>query len=205
MASTFVGVELGGDHARPRHATVVLSRCAGGIELRHWCCQISSDENLLEYLASMSGPSGVIAVHGANAEYTSGLLQRIWRVLDYRILYALPARHRTRALVRVAVDEVQRAFAAKADAERVSVLERLRSLKPPVDFHALIESLDRLSPQAKSHQGEATLRAGLCAYAALWCWWHGPAGYDVLGADAETYRLAPRMMDYEPDIGPRPY
>ena len=37
---------------------------------------------------------------------------------------------------------------------------------------------------------------------ALWCWWHGPAGYDVLGVNTEDYRLAPRLMDYEPDTAP---
>jgi hypothetical protein len=199
MATTFVGVELGGDHARPRHATVVFQRRHAGIQLRHWSCPITTDDGLLEYLASMSGTAGVIAVHGADADYTTSLLQRIWRVLDYRLLYALAPRRRTRALVRVEVSEVQSAFAAEPDAPLDSVLERLRALKPAVDFHPLLEAIDRLSPHAKGNQGHATKQAGLCAYAALWCWWHGPAGYDVLGANTDTYRLAPRMMDYEPD------
>lgn len=205
MATTFVGVELGGDHARPRHAAVVLHRRKSGVQLGHWACLLSTDEALLEYLASMAGTSGVIAVHGDDADYASDLLKRVWRVLDYRLLFALAPRHRTRALVRVEPAEVHSAFAAKSDGHLQGVLERMRSLTPAVDFHSLLESLDRLPPHARTHQREATLRAGLCAYAALWCWWHGPAGYDVLGANTDSYRLAPRMMDYEPDTDRTPF
>jgi hypothetical protein len=200
MSTTFVGVEIGGVRGRPRHAAVVLQRRKGVVELRHWSSGIVTDEGLLDYLAAVAGSSGVIAVHG-DAETAAEVLKRIWRVMDYRLLFALAPRHRTRALVRVEPSEVHRAFAGGDEALSVNVLDSLRLLVPSVDFQSLVRCLKGLPPRKRTQpQVHATLGAALSAYAALWCWWHGPAGYDVLGANSENYRLAPRMMDYEPDI-----
>ena len=206
MATTFVGVEVGANRARPRHAAVVLHRRRGVIELRHWSCRIYTDEELLEYLATEAGSSGVIAVHGRDAETTALLLRRFYRVLDYRLLFALAPRHRTRALVRVDPSEVQRAFSPKLGISPASVLEAMSSLVPKVDFRPVTAYLEGLPTTGKMRaQSGAVLRASFAAYAALWCWWHGPAGYDVLGLNSESYRLAPRMMDYEPDTGATPF
>jgi hypothetical protein len=105
-------------------------------------------------------------------------------------------------LVRVDPAEVQRAFGGGVDAAPAAVLDAMRLLSPAVDFRPLTQYLEGLPATGKMRvQSTAAMRAGMAAYAALWCWWHGPAGYDVLGANSEDYRLAPRMMDYEPDTG----
>ena len=117
-------------------------------------------------------------------------------------MFSLAPRHRTRALVRVDPDEVQRAFGRAAAVQPLHVLEAVRAQTPPVDFRPLTQFLEGLPESGKMRaQSTAALRAAMSAYAALWCWWHGPAGYDVLGANTEDYRLAPRTMDYEPDVG----
>jgi hypothetical protein len=205
MATTFVGIECGGSRVRARHAAVVLQRVKkGGIQLADWSCRIYTDEELLGYLAELAGNSGVIALHGRDVDSSGELLRRIYRVLDYRLLFALAPKHRTRALVRVDPAEVQRAFnvAAGADASPATMLDGMRLLSPAVDFRPLTQYLEGLPATGKMRaQSTAAVRAALAAYAALWCWWHGPAGYDVLGANSEDYRLAPRMMDYEPDTG----
>jgi hypothetical protein len=184
---------------------VVLQRNRGTVELCHWACRIYTDEELLGYLAAEAGTSGVIALHGRDNEATGELLKRIYRVVDYRVLFALAPKHRTRALVRVDPEEVQKAFGgavASITATSPAVLDGLRSLKPAVDFRPLRQYLEGLPMNGKMRlQSVAVLRAALASYAALWCWWHGPAGYDVLGANTEDYRLAPRTMDYEPDRG----
>jgi hypothetical protein len=204
MATTFVGIDCGGNRVRARHAAVVLQRRKKDrVELADWSCRIYTDEELLGYLADQAGNSGVIAVHGRDTDATGELMRRIYRVLDYRLLFALAPKHRTRALVRVDPAEVQRAFGGgAADAPSGSVLDAMRLLSPPVDFRPLTQFLDGLPSTGKMRgQSAAAMRAGMAAYAALWCWWHGPAGYDVLGVNTEDYRLAPRMMDYEPDTG----
>ena len=204
MATTFVGVECNGNRIRARHAAVVLQRRRSGIDLCHWSCRIYTDEELLGYLAAEAGSSGVIAVHGKDPEATGELLKRIYRVIDYRVLFALAPKHRTRALVRVDPHEVQRAFGMANIPATTSpaVLDSMRMLTPSVDFRPLRQYLEGLPTTGKMRlQSVAVLRAALASYAALWCWWHGPAGYDVLGANTEDYRLAPRTMDYEPDRG----
>ena len=202
MATTFVGIECGGNRVRARHAAVVLHRHKGQVTLSEWSCRIYTDEELLGYLAAEVGNSGVIALHGREPEATSQLMKRIYRVMDYRVLFSLAPKHRTRALVRVDPSEVERAFGGHADTQTGNVLHAMRLLSPPVDFRPLIQYLEGLPATGKMRaQSTAALRAALSSYAALWCWWHGPAGYDVLGANTESYRLAPRMMDYEPDTG----
>src|SRR5438045_5854310 len=177
MATTFVGIELGGERHRSRHAAVVLQRRRNTVELRHWSCLLGSDEELLEYLSAMAGTSGVIAVHGNANDAAAILLRRVWRVLDYRMLFALAPRHRTRALVRVEPPEIQRAFSANPDHPAPGVLERMGGLTPAVDYRPLTQCLTRLPLSGTlHHQFEATTRAALSSYAALWCWWHGPAG-----------------------------
>ncbi len=200
MATTFVGIECGGNRVRARHAAVVLQRRRGGVELAHWTCRIHTDEELLSYLAAEAGSSGVIALHGRDPDATAHLLRRIYRVLDYRLLFALAPKHRTRALVRVDPAEVQRAFGGTPNPS--SLLDRLSLLSPNVDYRPLTQYLEGLPATGKMRlQSTTAIRAAMSSYAALWCWWHGPAGYDVLGASSEDYRLAPRMMDYEPDRG----
>jgi hypothetical protein len=202
MGTTFVGIECAGNRVRARHAAVVLERRKGGVQLSHWSCRIYTDEELLGYLAAEAGTSGVIALHGRDADHTGLLLKRIYRVLDYRLLFALAPKHRTRALVRVEPADVQRAFGG-SDGNPRAALEAIRSLSPGIDFHPLTQYLDGLPMTGKMRvQSAAALRAAMSAYAALWCWWHGPAGYDVLGVNTEDYRLAPRLMDYEPDTAP---
>lgn len=206
MATTFVGVECNGNRIRARHAAVVLQRRRGGVDLTHWSPRIYTDEELLGYLAAEAGTSGVIAVHGKDPEATGELLKRMYRVIDYRVLFALAPKHRTRALVRVDPQEVQRAFGSAnlpAGTTSPAVLDGMRMLTPAVDFRPLRQYLEGLPATGKMRlQSVAVLRAALASYAALWCWWHGPAGYDVLGANKDDYRLAPRsMMDYEPDRG----
>ena len=202
MATTFVGIECGGNRVRARHAAVVLHRHKGQVTLSEWSCRIYTDEELLGYLAAEVGNSGVIALHGREPEATSQLMKRIYRVMDYRVLFSLAPKHRTRALVRVDPSEVERAFGGHADTQTGNVLHAMRLLSPPVDFRPLTQYLEGLPATGKMRaQSTAALRAALSSYAALWCWWHGPAGYDVLGANTESYRLAPRMMDYEPDTG----
>jgi hypothetical protein len=202
MATTFVGIECGGNRMRARHAAVVLHRVKGRVTLSEWSCRIYTDEELLGYLAAEAGQSGVIALHGRDAESTSELMKRIYRVLDYRVIFSLAPKHRTRALVRVDPGEVQRAFGGGEERQALSVLEGMRLLTPAVDFRPLTQYLEGLPISGKMRaQSNAALRAAMAAYAALWCWWHGPAGYDVLGVSTENYRLAPRMMDYEPDTG----
>jgi hypothetical protein len=162
---------------------------------------VYTDEELLGYLAAEAGSSGVIAVHGRDPEFVAQLLRRIYRVLDYRLLFALAPKHRTRALVRVDPGEVQRAFGGASATPRTA-LDGLRMLGPAVDYRPLTQYLERMPATGKMRvQSNTALRAAISSYAALWCWWHGPAGYDVLGASSEDYRLAPRMMDYEPDRG----
>ena len=186
---------------RSRHAAVVLQRRRGGVEVTHWTCRVYTDEELLGYLAAEAGSSGVIAVHGKDPEFVAQLLRRIYRVLDYRLLFALAPKHRTRALVRVDPGEVQRAFGGASATPRTA-LDGLRMLAPAVDYRPLTQYLERMPATGKMRlQSNTALRAAISSYAALWCWWHGPAGYDVLGASSEDYRLAPRMMDYEPDRG----
>ncbi len=198
MATTFVGIELVGENSRARHAAVVLQRRRNGVELSHWSCRINTDRELLEYLAVNAGSSGVIAVHGQGNDSSELFMQRIWRVLDYRLLFAIAPRHRTRALVRVSPPEVQRAFSSNPEMPPIGVLESVRGLAPAVDFLPLAQCLNRLPTKGNIYQQvDITVRAALCAYAALWCWWHGPAGYDVLGQTADDYRLAPRLMDME--------
>ena len=201
MATTFVGIECNGNRVRARHAAVVLQRKKNRFELSHWSCRIYTDEELLGYLAAESGSSGVIAVHAKDVDATAELLKRIYRVVDYRLIFALAPKHRTRALVRVDALEVQRAFCGASNSTATSpiVLERLRRLEPAVDFRPLRQYIEGLPATGKMRlQSVAALRAALSAYAALWGWWHGPAGYDVLGGNAENYRLAPRLsMDYE--------
>src|SRR5437879_1896462 len=203
MGTTFVGIECAGNRVRARHAAVVLERRKGKVELAHWSCRIYTDEELLGYLAAEAGHSGVIALHGRDPDATTELLKRIYRVLDYRLLFALAPKHRTRALVRVEPVEVQRAFGGgRSETTPAAVLDAMRMLSPSVDFRPLTQYLEGLPSTGKMRaQSAAAMRAGMAAYAALWCWWHGPAGYDVLGANTEDYRLAPRMMDYEPDTG----
>lgn len=201
MATTFVGIECGGNRVRARHAAVVLQRKRSGVELTHWTCRIHTDEELLSYLASEAGSSGVIAVHGKDSEAVAHLLQRVYRVLDYRLLFRLAPKHRTRALVRVDPLEVQRAFGGTS-ATHAATLDGLRRLAPAIDYRPLTQYLEGLPATGKMRlQSNTALRAAISSYAALWCWWHGPAGYDVLGATTDDYRLAPRMMDYEPDRG----
>jgi hypothetical protein len=202
MATTFVGIECGGNRVRARHAAVVLHRHKGTITLTEWSCRIYTDEELLGYLAAEAGNSGVIALHGRDADGTSELMKRIYRVLDYRVIFSLAPKHRTRAVVRVDPDEVRRAFGGDVEGQSLSVLDGLRLLSPSVDFRPLTQFLEGLPSTGKMRaQSTAALRAAMSAYAGLWCWWHGPAGYDVLGVNNEDYRLAPRMMDYEPDVG----
>jgi hypothetical protein len=207
MATTFVGIECNGNRVRARHAAVVLQRTKNRFHLSHWSCRIYTDEELLGYLAAESGSSGVIAVHSKDADTTSELLKRIYRVVDYRLIFALTPKHRTRALVRVDAMEVQRAFCGSAHSTTPNLLDHLRHLEPAVDFRPLRQYLEGLPTSGKMRlQSVAALRAAMSAYAALWCWWHGPAGYDVLGGNAENYRLAPRLtMDYEPDPGHTPF
>ena len=202
MGTTFVGIECGGNRVRARHAAVVLQRLKGVATLSEWACRIYTDEELLGYLAAEAGTSGVIALHGRDPDTTSQLMKRIYRVMDYRVMFSLAPRHRTRALVRVDPEEVQRAFGQAAGAQPLQVLDAMRSLTPAVDFRPLTQFLEGLPVSGKMRsQSTAALRAAMSSYAALWCWWHGPAGYDVLGINTETYRLAPRIMDYEPDVG----
>src|SRR4051812_29485723 len=202
MGTTFVGIECAGNRVRARHAAVVLERRKGRVELSHWSCRIYTDEELLGYLAAEAGTSGVVALHGRDTEHTGLLLKRIYRVLDYRLRFALAPKHRTRALVRVEPSDVQRAFGGK-DANPRAALDSIRLLTPGIDYRPLTMYLDGLPTTGKMRvQSAAALRAAMSAYAALWCWWHGPAGYDVLGANTEDYRLAPRLMDYEPDTAP---
>ena len=202
MATTFVGIECGGNRVRARHAAVVLHRHKGRVTLTEWSCRIYTDEELLGYLAAEAGSSGVIALHGRDTESTSELMKRIYRVMDYRVLFSLAPKHRTRALVRVDPAEVQRAFGGAVEGQPMPVLDAMRALSPAVDFRPLTQYLDGLPSTGKMRvRSTAALRAAMSAYAALWCWWHGPAGYDVLGMNTENYRLAPRMMDYEPDMG----
>ncbi len=202
MGTTFVGIECGGNRVRARHAAVVLHRQKGQVTLTEWSCRIYTDEELLGYLAAEAGSSGVIALHGRDTESSGELMKRIYRVLDYRVLFSLAPKHRTRALVRVDPTEVQRAFGGATEGQSMPVLEAMRTLSPSVDFRPLTQFLDGLPSTGKMRaQSAAAIRAAMSAYAALWCWWHGPAGYDVLGMNTENYRLAPRMMDYEPDTG----
>jgi len=201
MSTTFVGVEIGGVRGKPRHAAVVLQRRKGGIDLRHWVSSIASDDALLDYLASLSGVHGVIALHGDDPETADQMVGRIWRVMDYRLLFALAPRHRTRALVRVAPGEVQRAFTGGNGQLLPSALDTVRNLVPGVDFQPLIDCLNELPTGKRAHpQFHATLAAALSAYAALWFWWHGPAGYDVLGANSDDHRLVPRLSDRQEGI-----
>src|SRR5260221_14654856 len=140
MATTFVGIECSGSRARARHAAVVLQRLKKGVvEISEWSCRIYTDEELLGYLAAEAGNSGVIAVHGRDGDATSELLRRIYRVLDYRLLFALAPKHRTRALVRVDPAEVQRAFGGGVDAAPAAVLDVMRLLSPAVDFRPLTQ------------------------------------------------------------------
>jgi hypothetical protein len=202
MATTFVGIECGGNRVRARHAVVVLHRHKGIVTLTEWSCRIYTDEELLGYLAAEVGNSGVIALHGRDNDTTGELMKRIYRVMDYRVIFSLAPKHRTRALVRVDPAEVQRAFGGGADRSPTSVTDTMRLLMPSVDFRPLTQFLEGLPATGKMRaQSSAALKAAMSAYAALWCWWHGPAGYDVLGVNTESYRLAPRMMDYEPDTG----
>ena len=95
---------------------------------------------------------------------------------------------------------MQRAFGGSAEANPLAVLDAMRLLTPAVNLRALTQYLEGLPATGKMRvQTAAAMRAAMSAYAALWCWWHGPAGYDVLGVNTDDYRLAPRMMDYEPD------
>ena len=202
MATTFVGIECGGNRVRARHAVVVLHRNKGIVTLTEWSCRIYTDEELLGYLTAEAGHSGVIALHGRDNDTTGELMKRIYRVLDYRVIFSLAPKHRTRALVRVDPTEVQRAFGGGAERPPTQVIEAMRLLTPAVDFRPLTQFLEGLPATGKMRaQSSAALKAAMSAYAALWCWWHGPAGYDVLGVNTDSYRLAPRMMDYEPDTG----
>lgn len=201
MGTTFVGIECGGNRVRARHAAVVLHRRQGRITLTEWACRIYTDEELLGYLAAEAGTSGVIALHGRDSDTTSELMKRIYRVLDYRVMFSLAPKHRTRALVRVDPEEVQRAL-GHGTMQPLQLLGAMGQLTPSVDFSPLAQFLEGLPTTGKMRaQSTAALRAATLAYAALWCWWHGPAGYDVLGVSTDNYRLAPRMMDYEPDVG----
>ena len=209
MATTFVGIECGGNRVRARHAVVVLKRRKESIALKDFSCRVDSDEDLLGYLAAEAGTSGVIAIHGRDADGVSDFMKRVYRVLDYRVLFSLAPKHRTRALVRVDPDEVYRAVGGGMSSSMgagggnpLAVLDALRKLSPAMDFTRLVCSLEGLPAMGKGRaESLSGLRAAMSAYAALWCWWHGPAGYDVLGASTDSYRLAPRMMDYEPDTG----
>ena len=138
MGTTFVGIECAGNRVRARHAAVVLERRKGGVQLSHWSCRIYTDEELLGYLAAEAGTSGVIALHGRDADHTGLLLKRIYRVLDYRLLFALAPKHRTRALVRVEPADVQRAFGG-SDGNPRAALDAIRSLSPGIDFGAIGE------------------------------------------------------------------
>src|SRR5947209_14928239 len=154
MGTTFVGIECAGNRVRARHAAVVLERRKGKVELTHWSPRIYTDEELLGYLAAEAGTSGVIAVHGKDPEATGELLKRMYRVIDYRVLFALAPKHRTRALVRVDPLEVQRAFGSAnlpppAGATSPAVLDGMRLLTPAVDFRPLRQYLEGLPASGK--------------------------------------------------------
>src|SRR2546423_10075594 len=143
MGTTFVGIECAGNRVRARHAAVVLERRKGKVELAHWSCRIYTDEELLGYLAAEAGTSGVIALHGRDMEHTGLLLRRIYRVLDYKLRFALAPKHRTRALVRVEPSDVQTAFGGSATDTR-KALDSIRLLSPSIDYRALTMYLDGL-------------------------------------------------------------
>jgi hypothetical protein len=199
MATTFIGVEVP-PADQPNHAVVALRRRKSQVDLYDWSCTVASENDLLEYLAAVAGRSGVIAVHDPSPEAGTALMKRLWRVLDYRQSVALAPRLRTRALVRVAPTELAQSLCGDASPLPLKALERLQSSQPGVDFLPIIRAVRRSQglPGA-GPSAQSLLSAALAAYAALWCWWHGPAGYDVLGESSDRYRLAPRVMDLEPD------
>jgi hypothetical protein len=201
MATTFIGVEIGRGDGQC-HALVVLRRRKNQVDLYDWSCAIDGDDELLNYLSAVAGRSGVIAVHDDDPAACGALMKRLWRVLDYRQSVELAPRLRTRALVRVHPPEVAETLGSDSGASPVTALERAQHHHPAVDFLPITRAIRRsggTSPELASAARQLAA-AGLAAYAALWCWWHGPAGYDVLGERAETYRLAPRIMDLELDI-----
>jgi hypothetical protein len=197
MATTFIGITV----VEPsHHAAVVLRRRKSLIELYDWSCNMDSQRQALEYLAAVAGKSGVIAVHDPGPDMGGELMKRLWRVLDYRQSFELSRRMRTRSLVRVQPLEVARALCGEGDALPLAALERAGGLFPQADFGPLVRAVKRAGMGAMADcPARRLVSAGLGAYAALWCWWHGPAGYDVLGQSNDSYRLAPRMMDLEPD------
>jgi len=178
---------------------VVLERRKGKVELATGPANLH-DEELLGYLAAEAGTSGELRCTGAEYRTHGIAIETNLSGARLRLRLRWPRSTDARAGARRASD-VQRAIRGSEEDPR-KALDQIRCSLPES-----ITPADNVLEGRPNHRQKCASNcigafARNVAYAPL-CWWHGPAGYDVLGVNSEDYRLAPRLMDYEPETARR--